>query len=163
MTKDLVVALLRLTSANYWQRALSARIRPPMKTTQYFYVVVLILLLAAGAQILAQDNPTSPADARAAVEANLKTPAGKAYDQQFGKDFMEKQLPTMKRCKQSAGKDLDSFWILLKLDKDGAVKEVLLRPTTKLGTCARDTLLKSTFSAPPKPSYWVSIFMKLNH
>ena len=134
-----------------------------MKTVHYFHVVVLILLLAAGAQILAQDKPTNLADARAAVESNLKTPAGKAFDQQFGNEFIQKQLPIMKRCKASAGKDLDSFWILLKLDKDGAVKEVLLHPTTKLGTCARETLLKSSFSPPPKPSYWVSVFMKLTH
>jgi hypothetical protein len=93
----------------------------------------------------------------------ISTPAGKAYDQQFGKEFMEKQLPTMKRCKQSAGKNVESFWMLLKLDKDGAVKEVLLHPTNSMGTCARDTLLKSAFSPPPKPSYWVSVFMKLNH
>ena len=50
-----------------------------------------------------------------------------------------------------------------KLDKDGAVKEVLLHPTTKMGTCAGETLLKSTFSAPPKAAYWVNVFMKLTH
>ena len=67
----------------------------------------------------------------------------------------------MKQCKPSAGDDLQSFWILMKLDKDGAVKEVLLSPTTKLGTCAREALLKSSFSPPPKPLYWVSVYMKL--
>ncbi|HEU5411478.1 MAG TPA: hypothetical protein VFU57_10690 [Candidatus Acidoferrales bacterium] len=134
-----------------------------MKMTRHFHVVVLIVALAAGGRILAADNATGLAEARAAVEANLKTPAGKAYDQQLGKEFMDKQLSTMKRCKASAGNNLDSFWILMKLDKDGAVKEVLLHPTTKMGTCARETLLKSAFSPPPKPQYWVSIFMKLSH
>jgi hypothetical protein len=60
-------------------------------------------------QILAQDKPTSLADARAAVEAKLKTPAGKAYDQQFGKEFMDKQLPAMTRCKRSQAKTLRAF------------------------------------------------------
>ena len=133
-----------------------------MKTVQRFYLVVLIVGLIASQRILANDNPTSLAAARAAVEANLKTEAGKAYDQQFGKEFMQRQLPAMKRCKESAGKDLSSFWILMKLDKGGAVKEVLLHPTTKMGTCARDALLNSAFSPPPKPAYWVSVFMKLN-
>lgn len=133
-----------------------------MKTIQRLCLVMLVVGLIACQRILANDNPTSLADARAAVEANLKTPAGKAYDQQFGKEFMQKQLPALKRCKESAGKDLASFWILIKLDAGGAVKEVLLRPTTKLGTCARDILLNSAFSPPPKPSYWVSVFMKLN-
>lgn len=99
-----------------------------------FYVVALIVGLIGSQRILADGNPTRLADAQAAVEANLKTPAGKAYDQQFGKEFREKHLPAMRRCKQSAGKDLESFWILLKLDKDGAVKEVLLYPTNNMGT-----------------------------
>ena len=133
-----------------------------MKTVQPFYVLVVVLALMASQRIIAHDEPTSLADARAAVEANLKTPAGQAYDQQFGKEFMQKQLPALKRCKESAGKDLSSFWLLIKLDKGGAVKEVLLHPTTKMGTCARDPLLHSAFSPPPKPSYWVSVFMKLN-
>ncbi|HKW64906.1 MAG TPA: hypothetical protein VJN89_20290 [Candidatus Acidoferrum sp.] len=125
--------------------------------------LVLGLTLLGAAAVVADDKPTSLTDARAAVEANLKTPEGKAYDEKLGKEFMEKHLATMKQCKQSAGNDLESFWILMKIDKDGAVKEVLLHPVTKLGTCARETLLKSAFSSPPKPAYWVSIYMKLTH
>lgn len=124
---------------------------------------ILGLALVGALPIRADDKPTSLVDARAAVEANLKTPEGKAYDEKLGKEFMEKHLATMKQCKQSAGNDLDSFWMLMKLDKDGAVKEVLLHPATKLGTCAREVLLKSAFAPPPKPAYWVSIYMKLSH
>ena len=126
-------------------------------------VMALGLMLIGAATLTGEDKPTSLADARAAVEANLKTPEGKAYDEKLGKEFMEKHLGTMKQCKQSAGNDLESFWILMKLDKDGTVKEVLLDPTTKMGTCARETLLKSAFSLPPKPAYWVSVYMKLTH
>lgn len=123
-----------------------------------------LLFLAAGSmQVLAEDKPTSLLDARAAVEANLRTPEGKAYDQQLGKEFPQKYLDTMKRCKQSAGNDLADFWMLIKLDKDGAVKEVLLSPATKMGACARETLLKGSFSPPPHPAYWVSVYMKLAH
>jgi hypothetical protein len=125
--------------------------------------VVLVLRLMGGAAVCADDKPTSLSNARAAVEANLSTPEGKVYDERLGKEFMEKHLTTMKQCKQSAGKDLESFWILMKLDKEGGAKEVLLHPTTKMGTCARETLLKSTFSPPPKPAYWVSVYMKLSH
>src|SRR5207249_6446091 len=32
--------------------------------------------------------------------------------------------------------------IFMKLDKDGAAKEVLLRPATKMGACAKEALLK---------------------
>jgi len=96
-------------------------------------------------RVVADDKPTSLSDARTAVESNLRTSEGKAYDEKLGKEFLEKQLATMRHCKQSAGNDLESFWVLLKLDKDGAVKEVLLHPTTKMGTCARETLLKSLY------------------
>ena len=127
---------------------------------------ILLLLIAALAPtwpLLADDKPTSPADAQAAVEANLRTPEGKAYDERFGKEFMEKHLATMKQCKENTGKDQESFWMLLKLDRGGAVKEVLLHPTTKMGTCAREALLKATFAPPPRPAYWVSVYMKLSH
>lgn len=131
-----------------------------MKTIR---TVILVLALIGATTLRADDKPTSLADARTAVEANLKTPEGKAYDEKLGKEFMEKHLTTMKQCQQSAGSDLESFWILVKLDKDGAVKEVLLHPATKLGACARDTLLKSAFSPPPKPAYWVSVYMRITH
>ena len=123
----------------------------------------LLFLVVGSTQVLADDKPTSLSDARAAVEANLRTPEGKAYDQQLGKEFPQKYLDTMKQCKQSAGNDLAAFWMLIKLDKGGAVKEVLLAPATKMGACARETLLKGSFSPPPRPAYWVSIYMKLSH
>jgi hypothetical protein len=126
-------------------------------------MLALILCMAATPQASADDKPTSLADAQAAVEANLKTPEGRAYDERLGKEFMEKHVTTMKQCKQSAGNDLESFWMLMKLDMGGAVKEVLLHPTTKMGTCARETLLKSAFSPPPRAAYWVSVYMKLAH
>jgi hypothetical protein len=113
--------------------------------------------------VLADDKPTTLSDARAAVEANLRTPEGKAYDQQLGKEFPQKYLDTMKQCKQSAGNDLADFWMLIKLDKSGAVKEVLLSPATKMAACARETLLKGSFSPPPRSAYWASIYMKLAH
>lgn len=135
-----------------------------MKTQQMrAFLVAMVVLLMGGWRVLADDKPTSLADARNAVEANLRTPEGKAYDEKLGKEFMEKHVSTMKQCKPSDGKGLESFWMLMKLDKDGAVKEVLLHPETKMGTCARETLLKSTFSPPPRAGYWVSVYMKLVH
>ncbi len=125
--------------------------------------IAMLFLVVASMQVLADDKPTSLSDARAAFEANLRTPEGKAYDQQLGKGFPQKYLNTMKQCKQSAGNDLADFWMLIKLDKNGAVKEVLLSPATKMAVCARETLLKGSFSPPPRPAYWVSIFMKLAH
>lgn len=123
----------------------------------------LLFLVVGSTQVLADDKPTTLSDARASVEANLRTPEGKAYDQQLGKEFPQKYLDNMKQCKQSAGNDLADFWMLIKLDKSGAVKEVLLSPVTKMAACARETLLKGSFSPPPHSAYWVSIYMKLAH
>lgn len=125
--------------------------------------LLVIALAFSAAATLADSKPTSLGDARTAVEANLNTPAGKAYDEKFGKEFADKHLSTMKQCKQSAGGERESFWMLIKLDKGGAVEEVLLHPATKMGACARETLLKSTFSPPPRAAYWVSVYLKLTH
>lgn len=51
-------------------------------------------------------------------------------------------MSTMRQCKQTAGNDHESFWMLLKLGQEGAVKKVLLSPETAIGTCARKVLLK---------------------
>jgi hypothetical protein len=111
----------------------------------------------------AANKSTSLADARSAVEANLLTPEGKAFDEKLGTEFVQKHLAAVRQCRQTIGGSLEDFWILLKLEKDGEVGEVLLYPTTKLGTCARETLLKDKFLSPPRADYWVSIFMKLAH
>lgn len=111
--------------------------------------------------LLAAEKPTSLSDARAAVETNMRTSEGKAFDEKFGTDFGANHLGPMRQCKKTSGDDLRSFWILLKLDKNGAAKELLLYPETKLGACARDPLLKDKFVAPPRPEYWVSVSMKL--
>ncbi len=113
--------------------------------------------------LVAEDKPTSLSDARAAVEANLRTPEGKKYDEQMGTEFVQKHLGPIRQCKQTAGDDLRNFWMLLKLDRDGTARELLLYPETKLGTCARGALLKETFSAPPRPAYWISVYMQLSH
>jgi hypothetical protein len=123
----------------------------------------LVFFALATASARADDKPTSLSDARAAVDANLKTPEGKDFDERLGKDFFEKHMEPLRQCKQSAGNDLASFWILLKLDKDGAAREVLFYPTTRLGTCARDPLLKDRFLPPPRPGYWVSVYLKISH
>lgn len=129
-----------------------------MSKTACVFLLLFCWMLPCHAEVKA----TTLRDAQAAVDANLQTPEGKAYDAQLSKEFPDKYLSTMRECKQSTAGDLTNFWILMKLAQDGAVNEVLLYPSTKLGECARETLLKGKFSAPPKPAYWVSVYMKLS-
>jgi hypothetical protein len=122
-------------------------------TLQAFRLTLLSMLLLFTPLLNGDDKPTSLSAAQSAVDANLKTPEGKAFDQRMGTEFVQNHLAPLRQCKQSAGDDLTSFWMLLKLDKDGSVKELLLYPSTKLGSCARDSLLKGKFIPPPKPDY----------
>lgn len=127
-----------------------------------FISLAFLLMTIATLPGVAEDKPTSLSDARAAVEANLRTPEGKAFDEQLGTEFVQKHLGPFRQCKQSSGGDLKSFWMLLKLEKDGTVKEVLLYPETKISLCAREPLLKDRFPSPPRAAYWVSVYMKLS-
>ena len=129
---------------------------PPSKL---LLAMSLWLLLFGRLTMHADDKPTSVAAAAAAVEANMKTPEGKDYDAQIGRDFTKKYPPVMKACREKSEGDTRSFDMLVRVENGGAVKEVLLYPPTKISQCLREAILKDTFSPPPKPAYWVDIHM----
>ena len=127
----------------------------------------ILLLVAcfwcAALALVAEDKPTSLAEAQAAAEANVRTPEGKAYDEALGNDFLQKHVEEVRQCKPKAEGDMRSFWFLFKLEKDGSVKEILLYPETKLGECARQSLMKDRFPSPPREAYWASLYFKISH
>jgi hypothetical protein len=127
-----------------------------------FFAAAVLAVCAVGMSSAAP-AATSLSDAQSAIESNLRTPEGKAFDDRMGQEFIARHTGPLHQCKASAGNDLTSFWILLKLDKDGAVEELLLYPTTKLGACARDVYMKDKFLPPPRPDYWVGVYLKLSH
>jgi len=102
------------------------------------------------------------ADAVAAVDANLKTSAGKQYDEQIGKEFSEKYLAGIRQCKQSlpAVASADAFDLFLKLNADGKVQEGLVYPESQFAGCARAALLTGKFSPPPHADYWINVHMQ---
>jgi hypothetical protein len=124
---------------------------------------VFVLLLVACNSSWAQDKPTSLSDARAAIEANMKTPEGKAYDEKFGSEVVQGYISGLRQCKQSAGADSQSFWLLVKLAQDGAVREVLMAPATKVASCDREVFLKAKFSPPPRADYWQGLYLNTGH
>ena len=103
--------------------------------------------------------------ALAAVEANLKTSAGKQYDEIVGKELTEKYLSSLKPCKQSLpqGARIDPFDMFLRLDSDGKVQEGLVYPETQYAGCARSALLAAKFSRPPHEDYWINIHMEFKN
>jgi hypothetical protein len=134
-----------------------------MKSILSVLLLFAALYLTMAHPPLAASKETSLSEARDAIDANLRSPEGKTFDDRMGKEFVERHMTALRLCKASAGGDMTNFWMLLKLDKDGSVKEVLLHPTTKLGFCARDTYLKDKFLAPPRSDYWVGIYLQLSH
>jgi hypothetical protein len=99
----------------------------------------------------------------AAVDANLKTSAGKQYDELIGKEFPERYLSGVRQCKQSlpAGTSIDPFDMFVRLNADGKVLEVLVYPETQFASCVRNALLAGKFSNPPHDSYWINIHLQL--
>ena len=101
-------------------------------------------------------------DAIAAVDANLKTDAGKRYDEEVGREFPPKYLPSLKECKQSSPPtNSDPLDMFLKLDSGGKVQEALVYPENPFNKCARSALESGQFSAPPRGDYWINIHLQL--
>jgi len=126
--------------------------------------VVLAVLLSLGSICLAADKKQLTA-AVAAVDANLKTSAGKQYDDRLGKEFPDKYWSSVKQCKQSlpAGTNLEPFDMFLKLNAEGKVQVVLVYPETQFANCTRAALLTGKFSNPPHDDYWINIHLELKH
>ena len=127
-------------------------------------VAVLLALVSLVADGVSVDKKQLEA-ALAAVEANLKTPAGKQYDQQLGKEFMDRYLPALKACKQGlpAGTKMDSFEMFMKIKSSGQVADVLVYPESQFAGCARTRLLSGRFSTPPRDDSWVNVHMQMKH
>jgi len=128
------------------------------------FTVVLAVLLSLGSICLAADKKQLTA-AVAAVDANLKTSAGKQYDDRLGKEFPDKYWSSVKQCKQSlpAGTNLEPFDMFLKLNAEGKVQVVLVYPETQFANCTRAALLTGKFSNPPHDDYWINIHLELKH
>jgi len=134
-----------------------------LKLPQSLATLVAVLLSLAS-MCMAADKKQLTA-ALAAVEANLKTSAGKQYDELLGKEFPEKYLSSVKQCKQALpqGSSIDSFDMFLKLNADGKVQEALVYPETQFSVCTRTALLAGKFSHPPHDDYWINIHMQFKH
>lgn len=126
--------------------------------------LVLAVMLSLESICVAADKKELTA-AVAAVEANLKTSAGKQYDDRLGKEFPDKYGSSVKQCKQAlpAGANLEPFDMFVKLNAEGQVQVVLAYPETQFASCTRAALLAGKFSKPPHDDYWINIHLELKH
>jgi hypothetical protein len=101
--------------------------------------------------------------ASAAVEANLKTPEGKKYENDHvGQDF-QKYAPAVRQCKPAGSGTPTDFDLLLRLNPDGKVAEALVYPETVMAKCSGAALLNAQFTPPPHSDYWVNIHLQFKH
>ena len=133
----------------------------PSRSILFAFLIAFVFL----ASLCPAADKKQFSDAIAAVDANLKTPAGKQYDECIGKEFSDKYMSTLKQCKQSlpAGTTIDSFDMFLKLNAEGKVLEGLVHPEMQFSVCVRTALLAGKFSNPPHGDYWINIRMDLEH
>ena len=133
----------------------------PSRSILFAFLIAFVFL----ASLCPAADKKQFSDAIAAVDANLKTPAGKQYDERIGKEFSDKYMSTLKQCKQSlpAGTTIDSFDMFLKLNAEGKVLEGLVHPEMQFSVCVRTALLAGKFSNPPHGDYWINIRMDLKH
>ncbi len=103
-------------------------------------------------------GPTKYDRAMAAVQANMATLEGKAYDEAFGK-ALNSTLPQLVDSCQSNyyGAHPPSFSILLKLDAAGAPRDSTIWPDFPLSRCIRDGLIVEKYPKPPSAGYWAQI------
>ena len=100
-------------------------------------------------------------DALALVDANLKTPAGKQYDEKIGQEFPARYISSVRQCKQSnPAANFDPFDLFLRLNSEGKVQEALVYPETAIAVCTRTALQSGLFSAPPHGEYWINIHLQ---
>ena len=128
-------------------------------------LAILLAVLLSHASICSAADKKQLAAALAAVDANLKTPAGKQYDDLIGKEFPERYWSSVRQCKQSipAGNTIDPFDMFLRLNAEGKAQEVLVYPETQFTSCIRTALTGGKFSNPPHGDYWINIHIELKH
>lgn len=130
-----------------------------MKIAIKISALLCVGLLSATVGLAADRKQLS--DAVAAVDANLKTDAGKQYDAKIGEEFPAKYVDAVRKCKQSNPKHGDPFDLFLKLSSDGEVQQALAYPETAFAVCVRTALESGRFSAPPRGDYWINIHLQL--
>ena len=121
----------------------------------------LLWLLILTSPMLATDKKKL-SDAVAAVDANLKTSAGKQYDANLSKEFSARYATTIRQCRQQAGSDRipAPFDLLMRVDEAGNVIEVLAYPEAGMAKCAANALQRAKFSPPPHADYWFNIHLQ---
>ncbi len=120
-----------------------------------------VAVLLAGT--VARAGQTDRANAaEAAAKANVVSSAGQAYQESVEKAFGREHGSSVRQCAKSVRRpDLSDFSVFLKVDTEGTVGDVLVRPMTNLSTCVQGKLTKWRMPGAPRAGYWVEVAVKL--
>src|SRR3954447_13264822 len=91
-------------------------------------VVCLFEVLVLTLSCLSASGRTSLSEAQSAIEANLKSPEGKKFDERLGKEFVATHTSPLRQCRASSGNENASFWNLLNLIESAAWKKSCFIP-----------------------------------
>jgi hypothetical protein len=100
-------------------------------------------------------------DAYKAVAANVATLEGQKYDSVIAQEFSSRYLRAVKDCSAAASGPAPTL-LILQMSKSGSIQQMLVVPETASDACLRPKLAKATFTAPPKPEYWVRVSLTPN-
>jgi len=92
------------------------------------------------------------------IDANMQSVGGLRYQEQVITEFSGKFHAAAEQCAET-GNELSQFYMFLQIGGNGKVQLLYAEPGTKVSNCLGPQVAATTFSPPPRPSYWVKILV----
>jgi hypothetical protein len=91
------------------------------------------------------------------ISQNLQTPEGEKYNGVFAWEFSLKDSRVLKECLAMGTNDPGPFDVVVEVSGDGKAQQSMIFPDTGVSGCLQHRLATTSFSPPPRPSYWVRV------
>jgi hypothetical protein len=91
------------------------------------------------------------------INQNLQTPEGEKYNSVFAWEFSLKDSRVLKECLATGTNDPGPFDVVVEVSGDGKAQQSMIFPDTGVSGCLQHRLATTSFSPPPRPSYWVRV------
>lgn len=93
-----------------------------------------------------------------AADANLKTPAGRRFNDEVEKTFQSGYSKILESCRVLADETKPTpFDLILRIGRTGLVEDVFFSVGTRVSVCVSTKVANGRFPNPPEPSYWTRI------
>lgn len=98
---------------------------------------------------------------QAVVDANMKTEAGRVYDQVVSAAFPARYSSVVQHCVGEGG-PLKSFDLFVQVSGNGIMQRIVATPETPVGRCMVRMLADRELADPPIARYWIKISMNFD-